>query len=62
MDFCKCGSIIINDKCTNDHCPEQNQKSKGWIVDGASVNFKKAVSYEEASDIIKKMNNAEKRL
>ena len=62
MDFCKCGSIKINDRCTNEHCPEQNQKNKGWIVDGTSVSFKKAVSYEEASDIVKKMNNSEKKL
>ena len=62
MDFCKCGSIIKNDKCTNEHCPEQNQKSKGWIVDGTSINFKKAVSFEEASGIVKKINTTEKKL
>lgn len=55
MDFCKCGSIIINGKCTNAHCLEDNQKSKSWIVDGASINFKKAVSYEEASEIAKRL-------
>lgn len=62
MDFCKCGSIIINEKCTNAHCPVENQKCKGWIVDGTSVNFKKPVSYEEASEIVKRLNNTENNL
>jgi len=61
MDFCKCGSVIINEKCTNTHCPEENQKCKGWIVDGTSMNFKKAVSFDEASEIVKRLNNEEKK-
>ena len=60
LDFCKCGSFKKNDKCTNAHCPEQKQKSKGWIVDGTSINFRKAVSFEEASGIVKRMNDSEK--
>jgi len=59
MDFCKCGSIIINEKCTNAHCQEENQKCKSWIVDGTAIKFKKAISYEEASGIVKRLNNVE---
>ena len=60
MDFCKCGSIKINDKCSNDHCPEKNQKCKGWVVGGRALEFKKPVSFDAADGLAKKMNKKER--
>ena len=60
MDFCKCGSILINEKCTNEHCPSKSQKHKDWVIDGRAMDFKKAVSYEEAAKLAKRLNMKEK--
>lgn len=60
MDFCKCGSILINGKCSNKHCPGNNQKHKDWVISGRKMDFKKPVSYEEAADMARKLNMKEK--
>ncbi len=60
MEYCKCGSIIVNSKCTNDHCPEKNQKCKEWVVGGRSLDFKKPVSFAAADSLAKKLNYREK--
>lgn len=60
MEFCKCGSIQIDGKCSNVHCPYKNQKLKDWVIDGRDMNFKKPVSYVEASKVAKKLNRREK--
>lgn len=60
MDFCKCGSILINGKCSNEHCPINSQKHKGWVIDGRAMEFKKPVSYEEAADLARRLNMKEK--
>lgn len=57
MDFCKCGSMMINEKCSNVHCPEKNQKRKDWTVGGMALDFKKPVTYEEAASLAEKLNN-----
>ena len=57
MDFCKCGSIMTNGKCTNEHCPGKNQKCKAWVVDGVAMNFKKVVLYKDAADLVRRMNS-----
>ena len=62
MNFCKCGSIIINEKCSNEHCPEKGQKRKGWIVKGVPMDFKKPVSYEEAFKLAERLKDPEKKL
>ncbi len=56
MDFCKCGSIEINGKCSNDHCPSKNLKHKDWVIDGRAVDFNKPVSCEEAEKFVRKLN------
>ena len=56
MDFCKCGSILINDKCSNAHCPSKTKKLKGWVIEGQTMDFKKAVSYEDAAKFAKRLN------
>lgn len=56
MDFCKCGSIFINDKCTNQRCPSKSQKSKNWVIDGRGMDFTKPLSYEEAAGQAKRLN------
>lgn len=61
MDFCKCGSIIKNEKCSNNHCREKNEKCTSWVAGGRSMNFKKAITFEEASNIIEKTKKAEKK-
>ncbi|MGE4282725.1 MAG: hypothetical protein AB7G87_03300 [Clostridia bacterium] len=61
MDFCKCGSILINEKCSNEHCPSKSQKLKDWVVDGKTMDFKKPVSYEQAAKLAKKLKMKEKK-
>ena len=61
MDYCKCGSIIINGKCTNDHCQGKNQKRKDWVAGGVAMGFKKPVTYEEAVKLAKRIKNEEKK-
>ena len=61
MEFCKCGSIILNSKCTNEHCPEKNQKRRDWIVGGIPVDFKRPVTYKEAAELSERIKNAEHR-
>lgn len=60
MEFCKCGSIIIKGKCSNEHCPEKNQKHKEWIIDGKAVGFKKPISYDEAAKFIRELEKDDK--
>lgn len=55
MNFCKCGSIVLNGKCTNNHCPEKNQKRKDWVAGGLAMEFKKPVSYEKATELAYKL-------
>ncbi|MDP4117553.1 MAG: hypothetical protein Q8903_15575 [Bacteroidota bacterium] len=62
MDFCKCGSIKINGKCSNAHCSEKNQKRKDWVVGGMAMDFKKPVSYEEASQLAERLKSTENNL
>lgn len=61
MEFCKCGSIKKNGKCSNTYCPEKTQKRKDWIVGGKIMDFKKPVSYEDAAGLAKRLNDAEHR-
>lgn len=60
MDFCKCGSIRIKNKCTNEHCPEKTQKLKDWVIDGRVMEFKKPVSYDDAAGLARKLNEKER--
>ena len=60
MDFCKCGSIIINEKCSNEHCPSRSQKHKDWVIDGKNMLFKKQVTYEKAAEHAKRLDMKEK--
>ena len=62
MDFCKCGSITKNGKCSNEHCPEKSQKRKDWIAGGRVMDFKKPVSYEEAVELAERLKSSEKNL
>ncbi|MCX8128862.1 MAG: hypothetical protein N3I35_02035 [Clostridia bacterium] len=62
MDFCKCGSMKKNGKCSNQHCPEKNQKRKDWVAGGMVMDFKKPVSYEEALKLAEKLKKTEKNL
>ena len=48
MNFCICGSLKVNNNCTNKHCSEKNNKNKDWVVEGVALDFKKPVSHEEA--------------
>ena len=57
MDFCKCGSFKKNGKCTNEHCPEKNQKRKDWVAGGIAMEFKKPVSFEEASELAQRLKH-----
>lgn len=56
MDFCKCGSIRINEKCSNEHCPSKSQKLKDWVAEGRAMDFKRPVSYEEAANLARRLN------
>lgn len=60
MEFCKCGSIKKENKCTNIHCPESGQKRKDWVVGGMAMDFKKPVTYDEAYGLAKRMKTFEK--
>ena len=60
MNFCKCGSLIVNDECTNQHCPGKDQKGKEWVIDGRGMNFEKPLSYEEAANQAKRLNSKHK--
>lgn len=61
MEFCKCGSMRINGKCSNEHCPDKSDKHKDWVIDGRVMDFKKPVTYDEASGLAKKLSVKEKR-
>jgi len=60
MDFCKCGSIIIKGECTNQHCPDKNQKSSEWVIDGRGMSFERPLSYKEAAAQAKMLNEKDK--
>jgi hypothetical protein len=60
MEFCKCGSIQINEKCSNEHCPFKNQKLKDWVIDGRSMDFKNPVSYKEAAGLARRLDKKKK--
>lgn len=62
MDFCKCGSIKINGECSNEHCPEKDQKRKDWVTGGMAMDFKKPVSYEEATVLARKLRKSKKKM
>jgi len=62
MDFCRCGSIIKNEKCSNEHCTEKHQKRKDWIAGGMAMDFKKPVTYEEAAGLAERLKRSEKNL
>ncbi len=62
MEFCKCGSIIKEGKCSNAHCTEKDQKRKDRIVDGMVMDFKKPVSFGEAAGLAKRMRDSEHNL
>jgi hypothetical protein len=61
MEFCKCGSMKKNGKCSNNRCPEKDQKRKDWVAGGIVMDFKKPVTYEEALGLAERMKNSEKR-
>ncbi len=60
MNFCKCGSIEINGKCSNEHCPYKSTKNKDWVIDGRVINFKKSVTYEDAVGVARRLNTKDK--
>jgi hypothetical protein len=60
MEFCKCGSIRVNGKCSNVHCPNNTQKHKDWVIDGRKMDFKKPVSYDDAAKLGKRLNMKDK--
>lgn len=62
MNFCKCGSIIVNGKCTNEHCPEKDQKLKDWVIEGRNMDFKKPVTYEEAANLARRLKAKKKKV
>ena len=57
MNFCKCGSLKKNDKCSNVHCPEKTQKRKDWVIGGQVMDFKKPVTYEDAAGLAERLND-----
>lgn len=59
MEFCKCGSIKVEGKCSNARCPGKDQKRKDWVVGGMAMDFKRPVSYEEAAGLAAKIKNAD---
>jgi hypothetical protein len=59
MDFCICGSMKKEGKCTNKHCLEKNDKCKNWVAGGRSMNFIKPVTYEEAANQAEKIRKSE---
>jgi len=62
MDFCKCGSIRINEECSNAHCPSKSKKHKDWVVNGRTMDFKKPVSYVEATEFARRLTIKEKNI
>ena len=46
IQYCKCGSIITNGKCSNKACG--GEKHKGYYIYGAWFDFNEPVTYEEA--------------
>lgn len=51
---------MINEKCSNEHCPDKKQKCKGWVVGGRALDFKKPVSFDAADGLAKRLNDREK--
>jgi hypothetical protein len=48
VEFCECGSIKINGKCSNKNCPEKRSRRKVWSIKGIVFDFGKPVTYTEA--------------
>lgn len=61
MDFCICGSIKKDGKCTNNHCHKKNDKCKNWVAGGRAINFIKPVTYEEAANYVEKVKKSEEK-
>lgn len=64
MDFCKCGSLIVNGSCSNKRCRERGDtdKRKGWYIDGQFLDFNKPVTYEEALKSANKLKQVADKL
>jgi hypothetical protein len=52
MKYCKCGSLIINNKCTNRSC--MPRKSIYHIIGEGHYKFDEPVTFKEAQQIINK--------
>lgn len=61
MDYCKCGSVLVDGKCSNERCPSKSKKHKDWVIYGRSMDFKKPVSYEDAAVLARKLNMQDKK-
>ena len=53
MDFCECGSIMQDGKCTNKHCTSRNMALLSWIINGKLERFRQPVTLAEAIEAIK---------
>lgn len=48
-DFCGCGSIKRNGKCSNKNCTELRTKKRVWVIEGQMLEFGNAVTGPEAA-------------
>jgi len=48
IQYCRCGSIIDNGKCTRLKCPFRPAKYRMWVINNRYLEFDKPVTLEEA--------------
>jgi hypothetical protein len=53
MQFCECGSIIQDGRCTNRRCVSRDERLTSWLIDGVLWRFKVPLTLAEARDAVK---------
>lgn len=53
IQYCKCGSIIENGKCTWLKCPFSPAKYCMWVINGRFLEFQKPVTLSKAKAVAK---------
>jgi hypothetical protein len=52
LEYCKCGSLIINNNCSNRGCKFRANKDKvkkrNWLIGDTKVRTNEYLTYEEA--------------
>lgn len=59
MQFCKCGSIILDNLCSNRRCVTRNESLTNWVIGGRLHRFSQPLTLTEAREAAKNKLEAE---